>query len=96
MVFLNTSHALWPTECSCNVPTFYVSAYLDDIIIYSKTKREHREHVHNKVLRALQKAGLQLDINKCKFTVQETKYLGLIVTRDGIKMDLQKVEAILQ
>ena len=73
----------------------FASAYLDDIIIYSKTKREHREHVH-KVLRALQKAGLQLDINKCEFTVQETKYLGLIVTSDGIKMDPQKVEAILQ
>ena len=73
----------------------FASAYLDDIIIYSKTKREHREHVH-KVLRALQKAGLQLDINKCEFTVQETKYLGLIVTSDGIKMDPQKVEAIFQ
>jgi Reverse transcriptase (RNA-dependent DNA polymerase) len=70
----------------------FASAYLDDIIIYSRTKREHREHVH-KVLRTLQKAGLQLDINKCEFTVQETKYL---VTSDGIKMDPQKVEAILQ
>ena len=73
----------------------FASAYLDDIIIYSKTKNEHREHVQ-KVLRALQKAGLQIDINKCEFTVQETKYLGLIITSDGIKMDPQKVEAILQ
>jgi hypothetical protein len=68
----------------------FASAYLDDIIIYSKTKKEHREYVQ-KVLRALQKAGLQIDINKCEFTVQETKYLGLIITSDGIKMDPQKV-----
>ncbi len=73
----------------------FASAYLDDIIIYSKTKKEHREHV-TKVLQALQKAGLQLDINKCEFTVQETKYLGLIVTSEGIKMDPQKVKAILE
>jgi hypothetical protein len=63
----------------------FASAYLDDIIIYS----EYPEHVQ-KVLRALQKAGLQIDINKCEFTVQETKYLGLIITSDGIKMDPQK------
>lgn len=72
----------------------FASAYLDDIIIYSKSKKEHREHVR-KVLLALQKTGLQIDINKCEFTVQETKYLGLIITSNGIKMDPQKVKAIL-
>jgi ribosome-interacting GTPase 1 len=72
----------------------FASAYLDDIIIYSKTK-EYPEHVQ-KVLRALQKAGLQIDINKCEFTVQETKYLGLIITSNGIKMDPQKIKTILQ
>jgi hypothetical protein len=72
----------------------FASAYLDDIIIYSKTRKAHQEHVR-KVLQALQKAGLQIDINKCEFTVQETKYLGLIVTSKGIKMDPQKVKAII-
>ena len=72
----------------------FASAYLDDIIVYSKSKKEHREHVR-KILQALQKAGLQIDIKKCEFTVQETKYLGLIITSDGIKMDPQKVKAIL-
>jgi hypothetical protein len=38
---------------------------------------------------------LQIDINKCEFTIQETKYLGLIITGDRIKMDSQKVKAIL-
>jgi RNase H-like domain found in reverse transcriptase/Reverse transcriptase (RNA-dependent DNA polymerase) len=72
----------------------FASAYLDDIIIYSRSRKVHREHVR-KVLQALQKAGLQIDINKCEFTVQETKYLGLIITNEGIKMDPQKVKAIL-
>jgi hypothetical protein len=71
----------------------FASAYLDDIIIYSKSKKEHRGHVRQ-VLEALQKAGLQLDIRKCDFGVQEIKYLGLIITTNGIKMDPKKVETI--
>lgn len=73
----------------------FASAYLDDIIIYSETKKEHREHVR-KVLNALQKAGLQIDINKCEFSVQETKYLGLIVSNKGLKMDPEKLKAIIE
>jgi len=73
----------------------FASAYLDDIIIYSETKKEHREHVR-KVLNALQKAGLQININKCEFSVQETKYLGLIVSNKGLKMDPEKLKAIIE
>lgn len=54
----------------------FCQAYLDDILIYSKTKKEHREHVR-KVLLKLRDAGLQVDINKCAFHVQETTFLGL-------------------
>ena len=73
----------------------FTSTYLDDIIIYSETKKEHREHVC-KVLKALQKAGLQININKCEFSVQETKYLGLIISNKGLKMDPEKLKAIIE
>src|SRR5712664_409679 len=57
----------------------FVSAYLDDILIFSAgTLIEHRKNV-NKVLRRLEEAGLQLDIDKCEFEVKSTKYLGFIV-----------------
>jgi transposase InsO family protein len=74
----------------------FVSAYLDDILIFSGgTLTEHREHV-NKVLRRLEEAGLQLDIDKCEFEVKSTKYLGFIVEAGkGIRMDPEKVKAIL-
>ena len=60
----------------------YCSAYLDDVIIYSKTREEHNRHVRE-VLQRLRAAGLQIDIDKCEFSVSKTKYLGLIVETDA-------------
>jgi hypothetical protein len=74
----------------------FVSAYVDDILLFTDgTRRQHREHVHQ-VLQKLQDAGLQLDIDKCEFEVQSTKYLGFIIEAGkGLRMDPAKVEAII-
>ena len=72
----------------------FVQAYLDNILIYSKTLKEHHSHVCQ-VLQRLREAGLQADIDKCEFHVQETKFLGLIVSTEGIRMDPHKVSTIL-
>ena len=53
----------------------FCTAYLDDILIYSSTLEEHREHIY-KVLAALTEAGLHLQPEKCMFHQQEVKYLG--------------------
>ena len=71
----------------------FCTAYLDDVLIYLQTKKEHREHVRQVVAR-LRDAGLQIDINKCEFETTRTKYLGLIITTEGIEMDPDKVTAI--
>lgn len=71
----------------------FCTAYLDDILIYSDSEEEHVEHV-KKVLNKLREAGLYLDINKCEFHVKRVKYLGLIITTEGIEMDQKKVDAI--
>jgi hypothetical protein len=73
----------------------FVSAYLDDVLIYTNgTLQKHRIHI-NKVLDALRDAGLQLDIKKCEFEVKFTKYLSFIIdTERGLCMDPQKIEAI--
>ena len=73
----------------------FAQAYMDDILVYSKTLEEHTEHVR-KVLLKLRKAGLYVDINKCEFHVQETTFLGVIVSTEGIKMDPRKIETILK
>ena len=71
----------------------FCTAYLDDILIYSDDELEHQVHV-KKVLERLQNAGLQADIKKCEFGVKRIKYLGFIVSIDGIEVDPKKVKAI--
>ena len=72
----------------------FCTAHLNDIRIYSKNNKEHTDYVL-KMLKQLQEKGLQLDINKCEFSVTEIKYLGLIVTTKSIYMDLEKVQTII-
>jgi hypothetical protein len=71
----------------------FCTAYLDDILIYSSNKLEHKEHV-KKVLARLWEAGLQADIKKCEFRVHRTKYLGFIISTEGIEVDQDKIQAI--
>lgn len=71
----------------------FCTAYIDDILIFSETLEEHQVHVR-KVLSRLLEAGLQIDIKKCEFHTKQVKFLGLILTTDGIKMDPAKLETI--
>jgi len=73
----------------------FYTAYLDNIIIYSKNELEHEEHVH-KVLQRLREAGLQVNIKKSEFSVKRTKYLGFIISTDGIETNPEKTAAINQ
>ena len=73
----------------------FCTAYLDDIMIYSENELEHVEHVR-KVLIRLREAGLQADIRKSEFHVKRTKYLGFIISTDGIATDPEKTSVIQQ
>ena len=73
----------------------FCSAYIDDILIYSSGDRKQHEGQVRKVLQRLREAGLQIDIDKCEFEVQSTKYLGFVLEAGkGLSMDPDKVEAI--
>jgi len=71
----------------------YVSIYLDDILIYSKTRKEHEKHI-KEVLARLRSIGLNADIKKSSFFQKEIKYLGVIITQNGMKMDPEKIRAV--
>jgi transposase InsO family protein len=71
----------------------FCTAYLDDILIYSDNELEHEHHV-KKVLERLRGAGLQIDLKKCEFHVTRTKYLGFIISTDGIEVDPDKISIV--
>jgi hypothetical protein len=69
------------------------TAYLDDILIFSDNESEHEKHV-KQVVDRLRSAGLQADIKKCEFGVKRTKYLGFIISTDGVQVDPEKVQVV--
>ena len=78
----------------CKYLNIFVTAYLDNILIYTKsTLKEHIQAV-KKVFKALQKADIRLRPDKCKFYVKTVKFLGSIIMTNGIQMDKEKVKAI--
>ena len=61
--------------------------YLDNILIFSEDEAEHTEHVRE-VLHCLGKAGLYLNLEKCKFWTKWVGFVGYIVTPGSIAMEL--------
>ena len=71
----------------------FASAYLDDMLMFSETLKEHKKHVR-KVLQALSDAGLHLAPEKCEFHKESVKYLGFIITTGGVAPDPAKVATV--
>ncbi len=71
----------------------FCQIYLDDIIIYSKILKKHKQHVQL-ILNRLQEADLQIDINKCKFHVQKIIFLELLMSIERLKMNSRKIQAV--
>lgn len=68
--------------------------YLDDILIYSSDPTKHTQHVRS-VLQRLREWNLYANPAKCEFNRDEVTFLGFVVTTKGIRMDRDKVEAVL-
>ncbi len=73
----------------------YVRAYLDDLLCISKLSLEDHLEKLEEVLRQLCDAGLKVNAVKLIFCTLEIEYLGYVLTRDGIKLQSNKVQAIL-
>ncbi len=71
----------------------FCQVYLDDILIYSKMRKKHRDHV-KLVLSRLREAELQMNIRKCEFNVEKTVFLKVIVSELDLRMNLSKVTVI--
>ena len=70
-----------------------VMVFIDDIVIYSKSESEHKEHVRL-VLETLEHAGLTLKDTKCLGAKSEIDLLGYVVSAQGVSTQVSKTEAI--
>ena len=80
-------------SCLGDMHLKWVIIYLDDIIIFSKTPKEHIQRLRG-VFQKLHEVGLKLKPKKCEFFKTRISYLGHIVSRSGIECDPKKIEAI--
>ncbi|GKC35607.1 putative reverse transcriptase domain-containing protein [Tanacetum coccineum] len=71
----------------------FVIVFIDDILIYSKTKEDYENHLRL-MLDLLRKEKLYAKFSKCEFWLQEVHFLGHVVNHDGIHVDPSKIEAV--
>ena len=69
----------------------FVLVFIDDILVYSKNKEEHEEHLRI-VLQVLREHQLYAKFSKCDFYKQQIQYLGHIISEIGIAVDPKKLE----
>ena len=70
-----------------------VIVYMDDIVVYSKSRKEHLEDLKD-VLEVLPEAGLKLNEKKCKYSQKEVEFLGLVVNGETVKINRERFKGL--
>jgi hypothetical protein len=70
----------------------FVLVFIDDILIYSKNKKENEEHLRL-VLQVLREYHLYAKISKCDFFQKKVHYLGHVISKEGVAVDPDKIRS---
>ena len=73
----------------------FVVIYMNDITVYSRSDREHIRHLERVFIKC-RKYGISLNRRNSNFSLEEGKILGNIISKEGIRIDLERVSAILK
>ena len=71
----------------------FVIVFIDDILIYSGSKEDHEEHLRV-VLQILWENQLYAKFSKCQFWLDSVAFLGHVISAEGVYVDPQNIEAI--
>ena len=71
----------------------FMVLFIDDILIYSKSEEEHKEHL-NIVLQELREHQIYAKFSKCNFFKDKIQYPGHVVTKEVVSVDPEKIKAI--
>lgn len=72
----------------------FVVVFIDDILIYSKTKEEHTDHLRL-TLDKLRGHQLYVKFSKCEFWMKKVDFLGHMMYAEGVAIDPRKVKKVL-
>jgi hypothetical protein len=73
----------------------FILVFIDDILIYSKNREEHEEHLRL-VLQVLREHQLYAKLSKCDFFQKQVHYLGHVISKEGVAVDPDKIRSIME
>ena len=88
VVFMDLMHRVFRPYLDC-----FLVIFIDDILVYSKSEKKHERHLRI-VLQTLKEHKLYAKFSKCEFWLKRVTFLGHIISRNGLEVDPEKVEAV--
>lgn len=73
----------------------FILVFFDDILVYSKDEEEHISHLEQ-TLEVLARHQLYANLKKCEFGKPSISYLGRMVSREGVGVDSEKIQVVLE